>query len=571
MHNVLRVCVVRARVRYVTTASLAILACLGLVQAAAARNSMNPDGIAYLDMGDAYLRGDWSTAIRTHWSPLYAWLVAGAVHVTRAPPELEFPVVHLVNIGLYCLALATFTFLLGEIAVNFGGMDADEPAYVRIPRWAWTAAAYAIFGWCTLQYTPLDLATPDLLVSAVVYAICGVMLRAQRQTQGRWAALLGILLGLGYLAKSPMLVLAPVFLATSALVLSNTSRRTSHIFVATFALFVVAMPYILVLSFANGRLTIGDSATLNYLWVIDGAPLVHWQGGPPAMGQPLHHSELVLERPPVFTFNAPFPVTYAPWYAPEYWFVGATPFFRAGAQVRAILAGLQVYSRIVVDISVVLALLSVLLSAGHKRWSGRGPRPWRVLLVPAVAAFCMYGLVLVEARYVAPFVVLFLLALLVRVRLPKTSWSTTLLTNAALLIVLVQVLQIGSILAEPAGAFAMDVKRGTIFAPDEQAQVAIALRSAGIQPRDAVATGDRGFNSYWARLARVRIVAEVSGFEGPSILENDPDAREATQHALRAQEVRAVVARRWPALTGGPGWQRVGDTDYLYYLVVRDR
>jgi len=37
--------------------------------AAISRFSMNPDGIAYLDMADAYMRGDWRAAVvrRTVW------------------------------------------------------------------------------------------------------------------------------------------------------------------------------------------------------------------------------------------------------------------------------------------------------------------------------------------------------------------------------------------------------------------------------------------------------------------------------------------------------------------------
>jgi len=89
---------------------------------------------------------------------------------------------------------------------------------------------------------------------------------------------------------------------------------------------------------------VGDSAVLNYLWMIDGLPMVHWQGGPDRMGQPLHHSQPLLERPPIFAFDSPFPVTYTPWYAPEYWFQGATPVFLLGGQVRAIFAALQVYA-----------------------------------------------------------------------------------------------------------------------------------------------------------------------------------------------------------------------------------
>ena len=35
---------------------------------------MGPDGISYLDIGDAYLRGDWYVAVNAMWSPFYSWL-----------------------------------------------------------------------------------------------------------------------------------------------------------------------------------------------------------------------------------------------------------------------------------------------------------------------------------------------------------------------------------------------------------------------------------------------------------------------------------------------------------------
>jgi hypothetical protein len=133
--------------------------------------------------------------------------------------------------------------------------------------------------------------------------------------------------------------------------------------------------------------------------------------------------------------------------------------------------------------------------------------------------------------------------------------------------VAVLLLQVCLTTADVARSLLSEARQGRLFAPDEQAQVAVALRSAGIAPGDAVASGNRGFNAYWAHLARVRIVAEVSGLDGTAILDADPAARTAAQRLLLAQDVRAVVARAWPARTGDPGWQPIDGTDYFYYLV----
>ena len=294
--------------------------------------------------------------------------------------------------------------------------------------------------------------------------------------------------------------------------------------------------------------------------------MVHWQGGPDSMGQPLHHSQPLSERPAIFAFDSPFPVTYAAWYAPEYWFEGATPLFTVGRQVRATLAALQAYSTLAADFGGVLAALAILLSMHSGPWR-IGVGPALALLAPAVAAICMYALVLAEARYVAPFVVLLLLGLLLLVRLPRARWSAALSANVSVVVVILFLVQTGSNTSDLVGSTLSQVLNGQILASDDQVQVADALRSAGIAPGDRVASGDRAFNAYWARLARVHIVAEVSERDSAAILQADLEARAVAQRVMLAQNVRAVVARAWPSQMEDPGWQPIDGTDYFYYLV----
>jgi hypothetical protein len=136
-----------------------------------------------------------------------------------------------------------------------------------------------------------------------------------------------------------------------------------------------------------------------------------------------------------------------------------------------------------------------------------------------------------------------------------------------MVLVVVLLLQIGWTTAGLVRSMLSQGVHGQFLAPDDHVQVAGALRSAGIRPGDPVASGNRGFNDYWARLARVVIVAEVSGRDGTAILDAEPEARTAAQRVLLAQNVRAVVAYRWPARTGDSGWHPIEGTDYFYYLV----
>jgi hypothetical protein len=552
-------------VRRLTAASLAFALTLGVAQTIYSRDSMNPDGIAYLDMGDAYLRGDWAIALRTHWSPLYGWLLGAVLRLVQPPATFEFPLVHLVNLLVYVGALGAFTILLHEILAT-ARLERPGRGCTRLPEWALVSLAYGAFLWSTLQYMPIGLVTPDLLVAALLYALCGLVLRLRRRPTRRAAVLLGLVLGLGCLAKAPLLPLAAVFLAVAALALKDRSKRIPMLAASVGALCLVVVPFVVTLSVANGRPTVSDSARLNYLWRVDGAPFVHWLGVPEGIGQPLHHSTLLLERPAVYSFESPFPVTYAAWYAPEYWFEGARPEFLWSEQLRVMGDALTVLGRLALELRFVLLALVVLLAI-PPGLTLRGATLALVLLVPAVAAGAMYSLVLVEERYIAPFVVLALLGLASLVRLPGVSWSTALAGALTSLAVVSLLAQVGSNAVVSAAPTLLQAARGQLIVPDDQARVAEALRAAGLRPGDRVASGNRGFNAYWARLARVSIVAEVSGYDGPAILESDPEARAATQNVLLAQPVRAVVASGWPAQSGDRAWVPVPGTAYFYYLL----
>jgi len=62
---------------------------LGLVHAWVGRYSMNPDGISYLDMGEALVRRDWQSAINAYWSPLFHLAKVTEKKPARKPPSID--------------------------------------------------------------------------------------------------------------------------------------------------------------------------------------------------------------------------------------------------------------------------------------------------------------------------------------------------------------------------------------------------------------------------------------------------------------------------------------------------
>src|SRR5688572_21634939 len=249
--------------------------------------SINPDGIVYLDMGEAYLRGDWEMAINAYWSPFYSWLLGLGLNLLHPPMQWEFAVVQLVNFLLYLIALGCFTFFWRQL-MQYQRNKAKLGFYggpVMLPEWAWLTLGYSLFIWTSLSLIEVWSVTPDMCVAALVYLAAGLMIRIRGGcTTRRTFALLGLILGLAYLSKAIMFPLTFVFLGVN-LFSGGNFRRGGQLTLLAFVVFVlVAGPFIMALSAAKGRLTFGDSGKLNYARYVNGLPDAHWQGERPGNG-----------------------------------------------------------------------------------------------------------------------------------------------------------------------------------------------------------------------------------------------------------------------------------------------
>ena len=76
---------------------------------------IDPDSIAYLEMGAAFLRRDWPMALNAYWSPLYPWLLAGALYVLQPPLAWHFALVPLVDFAVYLGMLGCFHFFVRAV------------------------------------------------------------------------------------------------------------------------------------------------------------------------------------------------------------------------------------------------------------------------------------------------------------------------------------------------------------------------------------------------------------------------------------------------------------------------
>lgn len=185
------------------------------------------DAVSYLDIGDAYFAQDWEAAINGYFSPLYSWILGGFIHLLKPSMYWEFLIVKIANFTIFILSLICFDFLLREFIYYYYKQQKKnvEKDSILIPEWFWLISGYILFLWSSLKWIGINTDTPDMLVSAIVYLATAIILRIYTKSDG-WLnfVCLGVVLGLGYLAKAIMFPMAFIFIGIS--IFSINFRRS---------------------------------------------------------------------------------------------------------------------------------------------------------------------------------------------------------------------------------------------------------------------------------------------------------------------------------------------------------
>lgn len=547
---------------------------LGVLHYWVNRHAMNPDGVSYLDIADAYLRHDWHMAVNALWSPLYSWLLAPALFLLKPSPYWEFPVVQLVNLVIYLFALVCFEFFWREL-VRLYRATAESGAEGHIhllPEWALFALGYVLFIWSTIFLTRVILgkATPDILMSGFVYLASGILVRVRRGERG-WLnfILLGLFLGLGYLAKSPMFPLAFIFLVVSLFLAGGLMKAVPRVLLALIVFLSVSAPFILAISKEKGRLTSGDSGRVNYAWKVNDAS-IYWQGEPPGTGTPEHPIRKLMDVPAIYEYGSPIRSTYPLHYDPSYWMEGVTPHLEMRPEMDVLRASLRTIYTTLFDIhgSLVFGLLILFCMSGRGRLIARDLSDYWFLFVPALSALLMYSLVHVEQRYLAPFAVLIFASIFLSVRLPATEAAKKFAACVVLSILGLFLIYIAPSTARAAYSAARDVVKGESSRPTVQWQVAEGLKKAGVQGGETVAliiADDPYLSSIWARTDRLRIIAEIPSGEVNDFWSAEPSVKKEVMQRLARAGARWVVANNVPVWASSQGWQKIDGTDFYIY------
>jgi hypothetical protein len=537
---------------------------LGAVAAWRHRFVLNPDGVSYLDLGDAMAADGPAAGLNSYWSPLYPLVLALVRALSGFTASLELPMAHLANLLIFLGAVAAFELLLGELVAVVEAADAgsglDREGAVSPAAIALVGLGYPLFLLAMLRLIGLGFVTPDSMVATLAVTAVALLLRLARGGGGAGlGATLGLALGLGYLAKTPMLFIGLAILACGWAAARDRRARWGMV-AATLVAAVIAGGFIGALSARYGRLAWGDNGRINYAFHVNGVPhFSHTKADQGVYGTLLHPLRQVHRDPPVYAFAEPIAGTYPPWYDPGYWYEGVRPRFDVAQQAATLRRSLARLGEIARSVKWGLASLGVVVAAALL--TGRRPT-WRrlrqaagrsaVVLAVGVAPLLMYSLVLVRPRYVGGFVLLTVLGVLATAlgasRPP--AWLGALSVAVGCLLTVTVASDVAFRPIEGEGARSL--------------RIAEALHRVGVGPGAQIGLIGNAYVADWARLGRLRIVADIPKKNTAHFWSADEAAQRRALDAFRRVGVRAVVATSQAPLPRP--WRRLGGTAHWVVL-----
>ncbi len=546
-----------------------VILVLGLLQAWAGRFYIDPDGVNYLDIAQAYARHDWVHAINGYWSPLYSWLLAIIEIIFRPAPYWESTWLHVLNYFFFVMALVAFEFFLSRLLslINFilpeGNNDPARPA------WAWWLLGYTAFAVCTLRIITLSNDTPDMALAALVFLATGCLIDLRESQRGSFRyALLGAILGVAYFSKGVMFPVFFVFLVSTAFARGGLKKPDLRALATLAGFLVVSTPFVAALSHVKGHLTFGETGKVAYIHEVLGGDehslisVDRLTREDAKHNQPQHLPQRISENPPAYIYETPYTLaTYPALYDASYWWSARTPNFSLRDQVRAIgrsaTSFFHIFSTEKQWIAGWLAL--AFLAFSWKRMWARLRLLWFIWL-PSLATLGLYSLVLVEPRYTAVWITIILLSLFAAVDWPQLESARS--TGAA--VILAIAVTSGVAVVKGGVDSLADCLRKE---PHLQFEIGQSLLGMGLQRGDQVAfIGQSILPYYWAHLSGLRVTGDVQAGDLYSYWTAPQQKRNEIAVRFQANGIKALVMSGPPAVQDG--WRPIDGTGYYVQFLA---
>jgi hypothetical protein len=265
--------------------------------------------------------------------------------------------------------------------------------------------------------------------------------------------------------------------------------------------------------------------------------------------------------------------TYPPWADPSYWNEGLQGHFKLKPQLEVLASTVPAEARLLLRArpELVAGIIILALLSGQL-WLA-GLRELWPLIALSIAGLGIYLPILEHDRHLGGFVLVLFLTLIAAVRLRPDLQEDARKSGAYVAIAVFLVMALGT------ADYTLRVLTHHLAiagsGPNSTWQDIVAakeLRRMGVQPEDKVAVIGDGASAYWARLAKLRIVAEIMDTnmdtntdmnQGSKQFWNASEAVQQNVYNLLAQaHAKLVVTSCPPCPPAKLGWKQIAGTTY---------
>jgi 4-amino-4-deoxy-L-arabinose transferase-like glycosyltransferase len=386
---------------------------------------------------------------------------------------------------------------------------------------------------------------PDAMFSACLFLAAWCCVKAAGGASSTFYILLGLTLAAGYYVKPTGFVVALILLAI-LLAWPPAQKSRRRVALALLVFCAASLPLVIAISKKAGEVTISEDGKLVYVWEVNGFyKELGWTGQQSAEhGVPLHPPRIAFTEPLVLEFASPVGGTYPLTDDPAYWFAGVRIRFNLRQQVSAIVNNYR-KSHAGLDYGLLWVGAIALAILGGRRLRESLPAPVRWIVAWPLCTCAMFMTVHLEHRYMAPFVVLLAVGVY--------SWLASGTGEAANVVLLIlSIAMIFSIASFTGHSVAHIVEQRETHYRSDDLKMADSLSMSGLRAGDSIATVGFTFDSYWAHIGKLRIVAQA--LDKNEFWKTDESRMDELMTRLKSLGIKAVVAR-----AGGearrPGWR----------------
>ncbi|MBX9666419.1 MAG: hypothetical protein K2X93_02325 [Candidatus Obscuribacterales bacterium] len=518
------------------------LVSIALVQAFAyGPIAYSSDDCSYLDQARYFSHFDWLNGVNGYWSPLYPFVLGLLFKLFNTSSQDHASVAKFVNVAIFIGLFFAFDFFLRQFILLYKEKIQLLSARARVSDRQWMVVSYSLFAWVFLAVMAINQSTPDQLVAISFFLSTAIVMQIYRDPKLWRFALLGVALGMGYLAKAVMVPAVVTFIFLSTWKVAKLKQKLVCTLITVASAALVASPYITALTIKTGRFAVGSSAGLNYMLTVACRYRPLGPNPEDVIKACPHPIKMLSTDPDIAEFGGVFDVTFPPWYDPGYFAEGLKVTINPVGSIISIVENIA-YIFYVLGWELMLAwivgfIVSRRFSSGLKDLN-HFTIVWLPALVTGMALSAIIGLALgfTCQRYFSFIIVMLYLTYLCACKFSDDERGSRALKASIATLCIIAI-------TFAATRIGSDMVRAFNRPPDQNRLVASQLIEMGAKPGDKVAVIGRD-GVEWARYADLRIVAYLSMYEHDG--KNEKQLLKDIVEKFKPSGARTIVYFRQP-------------------------